>query len=499
MDRHKKTIERRNCHPESWFWETEEGQKWLNLLVVAILYEFAVGEGVGAGKLSSFFKRIRLEKHVGSSPTALLNQIRRLECLLSDYQQVHEEQQRQSGICRDVVAGGDETFFKDLMMLVLMDLPSGYLLMEEVAEERSYETWNERAQNRLDQLGVRVVHFVSDRAKALIKLALEGFGCRSGADLFHGEYEITKWLGLGFRRQFGRIKKQLEKAKERLTVFRKANAKPEEIQKQIREIEQHEAKLQIVQSGKGNYHDALRKISMTVHPFILENSSRQTSEQVEKSLGEQSLEFKKIAENHMIADSKDSLGKFMRQIKDIASIVDIWRIWAEESLATFKLESELHDWLLSILLPVIYWHKQLNKTQNPDLKIVYKKAMERALATWQTHPLTQSLSSNEIERWRSWAEWMADKFQRTSSAVEGRNGWLSQMYHNGRGMTVRRLKALTVMHNFDLRRSDGTTAAERLFKTQFPDPFEWVVSRMGPLPLARRARERVISNPLIPH
>lgn len=499
MDRHKKAIERRNCHPESWFWETDEGQKWLSSFVVAVLYDFAIGEGVGAGKLSRFFKRLHLEKHVGSSPTALLNQTRRLECLLSDYQQVHEEQQRQSGICRDVVAGGDETFFKGLMMLVLMDLPSGYLLMEEVAEERSYETWNEKAQNRLDQLGVRVVHFVSDRAKALIKLALEGFGCRSGADLFHGEYEITKWLGLGFRRQSGRIKKQQEKAKKRLIVLRKSDTKPEEVQKQIGEIEQHEAKLQIVQAGKDDYHGALRKISMAVHPFVLENSRQQTSEQVEKTLREQSLEFKKIAENHVIADSKNSLGKFNRQIKDVASIVDVWRVWAEESLAIYELEPEFRNWLLSSLLPVIYWHKQLNKTQNPSLKIAYKKAMERVLATWRSHPLTQSLSSDEIERWRFWAEWISDKFQRTSSAVEGRNGWLSQMYHNGRGMTVQRLKALTVIHNFDLRRSDDTTAAERLFKTQFPDPFEWVVSRMGPLPMARKARERAVSNPLILH
>ena len=174
MDRHKKAIERRNCHPESWFWETDEGQKWLSSFVVAVLYDFAIGEGVGAGELSRFFKRLHLEKHVGSSPTALLNQTRRLECLLSDYQQVHEEQQRQSGICRDVVAGGDETFFKGLMMLVLMDLPSGYLLMEEVAEERSYETWNEKAQNRLDQLGVRVVHFVRD---GLLRIAINKALC----------------------------------------------------------------------------------------------------------------------------------------------------------------------------------------------------------------------------------------------------------------------------------------------------------------------------------
>ena len=120
------------------------------------------------------------------------------------------------------------------------------------------------------------------------------------------------------------------------------------------------------------------------------------------------------------------------------------------------------------------------------------------MTAWQMHPLTQSFSSDEMKRWRVWAEWMSDKFQRTSSAVEGRNGCLSQMYHNGRGMTASRLKSLTVIHNFDLRCGDGTTAAERFFETPFPDLFEWVTGRMGALPLARKARERVVSNPLIP-
>ncbi len=54
---------------------------------------------------------------------------------------------------------------------------------------------------------------------------------------------------------------------------------------------------------------------------------------------------------------------------------------------------------------------------------------------------------------------MIAKFQRASSAVEGRNGFLSQMHHNGRGISGRRLKVLTVIHNFVIRRPDGTTAA----------------------------------------
>lgn len=91
---------------------------------------------------------------------------------------------------------------------------------------------------------------------------------------------------------------------------------------------------------------------------------------------------------------------------------------------------------------------------------------------------------------------MVRQFHRSSSAVEGRNGCLSQMYHNGRGLTKNRLKALTVIHNYGLRRHDRTTAAERLFGSSFPDLFDWLVSQMGELPMPRKARQRVARNPL---
>jgi len=91
---------------------------------------------------------------------------------------------------------------------------------------------------------------------------------------------------------------------------------------------------------------------------------------------------------------------------------------------------------------------------------------------------------------------MSRQFQRSSSAVEGRNGCLSQMYHNGRGLSGKRLKALTVIHNYDIKREDGTTAAMRLFNTEFPDLFLWMLERMGELPLPRKSRERLTFNSL---
>jgi len=70
---------------------------------------------------------------------------------------------------------------------------------------------------------------------------------------------------------------------------------------------------------------------------------------------------------------------------------------------------------------------------------------------------------------------------------KGRNGYLSQLYHARRGFSKQSLKVLTIIHNFDLKRQDGSTAAQRLFGYQFPDPFEWVLTQVGDLPMPRRS------------
>jgi hypothetical protein len=62
------------------------------------------------------------------------------------------------------------------------------------------------------------------------------------------------------------------------------------------------------------------------------------------------------------------------------------------------------------------------------------------------------------------AKELAAVFQRSSSNVEGRNGYLSLRNHQLRGLDRPRKRAcLTAIHNFFLTRADGTTAVERFF------------------------------------
>jgi hypothetical protein len=67
-------------------------------------------------------------------------------------------------------------------MVLLLDLSSGYIFVEAQAKDRGYQTWQALVQQALGP-AVEVKHLVSDRAKALVKLALRV--CRSVPDLFH--------------------------------------------------------------------------------------------------------------------------------------------------------------------------------------------------------------------------------------------------------------------------------------------------------------------------
>ena len=63
-----RAVARRDQYPESWFWETEDGHRWLIRLVVAVLYIFGLKRGVGAETMSAFFACLHLEQQVDFLP-----------------------------------------------------------------------------------------------------------------------------------------------------------------------------------------------------------------------------------------------------------------------------------------------------------------------------------------------------------------------------------------------------------------------------------------------
>ncbi len=478
--RHMQSAIKRNLQPESHLWETEEGYNWLCRLFYGAIIIFSLQCGIGAEKISSFFIFLHLDKHIGVSPSTIKNYCAKACVLLEEFQNKQEEG-LQSNKPFKIVGGIDETYFRE-MILVLMDLASGYLFIEEESDDKSYETWLEKAKKAADKHNLEFIFMVSDRAKQLIKLATDGFNCPSIPDLFHASHEFAKLFGLNFKRKKAQIQKELAK---QLIAFEllKNSMKDTSVQASI--IKALKAEELRIEEGLSKYHKILRRLSLLIHPFHIIDSCKMNSPVVLALLLNILKDAEELRDAFDISNKKDHLKKFKNQIKDMAALIDTWWLWVDECLKDQDdaMDDEFKSWLKDYLLPKIYWETQAAKTKDPDLKEEYLYASNKAHEKYENHPLTPEFEKKE--EMMVWAKWMVSNFQRTSSAVEGRNGWLSQMHHNGRGLSPKRLKALTVLHNYYLKRIDGTTAAERAFRQKFPDPLEWVVSRMGDLPLPR--------------
>ncbi len=155
VHRLEQARKRRDHHPESWFWETQEGRSWLIRLVVATLYHFGLKRGVGAETLREFFGRLRLETQLGCSPNTLRGLMEKLVQAIDETTAGWEAEGIAHGQARPLIGAVDETFLEQ-MMLVFMDLFRGYLVVEDVAPDRSYDTWYDLVTARLKTLGVGV-------------------------------------------------------------------------------------------------------------------------------------------------------------------------------------------------------------------------------------------------------------------------------------------------------------------------------------------------------
>ena len=272
-------MERRGIHPESWLWETEDGRRWLTRLVVATLYLFGCKRGVGIDTMSEFFARLRLETQMGCSPSALRGVMQALEAALLEMAGTWEQQGCADGEGREIIGAVDETFF-DQMILVFMDLKTGYLLQEEVAEDRTYLTWKALVEERLKALRTHVLYVVSDRAKALIQLAEQGLECLSMPDFFHCMHEIVKSYSLALGRRVRHAHKALREAQEALARLHGRPQEPHETPDATAVVAMRHAEVTHWEEARRTYRNHLETLSLTLHPFRLVDSTPQTSAQV---------------------------------------------------------------------------------------------------------------------------------------------------------------------------------------------------------------------------
>ena len=331
---------------------------------------------------------------------------------------------------------------------------------------------------------------VSDRAQALIQLAEQGLACLSMPDFFHVMHEIVKRYSLALGQRWRHAQQALMKAREALTRRQEAGGAAQHASHEARVLGHvRQAEVTRWEEAQHIYRGHLEDLSLTLHPCRLSDSTPQTSAQVERQLTATGEALEMFAQCHQVPARRDAMAKGRTQVPALAALVDCWWQGVHQDLEPFLLSTTWQQWVHEGLLPMLYWAPQVPRTRCRRRKAKLQEALEAVRVVFERHPITRRLAPPVLAAWQAWATDRVKAFQRASSAVEGRNGVLSQLHHNQRGLPKQRSKVWTVLHNFDCHAADGTTPASRLFRQEFPDLFETVLSHVDDLPRPRQRHQ----------
>ena len=135
----------------------------------------------------------------------------------------------------------------------------------------------------------------------------------------------------------------------------------------------------------------------------------------------------------------------------------------------------MHQWLI----PAIYLQCAADKASSAQQRIALRQRSQVLIDRINSPDSPLFLLAESDKRLlESVATECAQLFQRSSSCTEGRNGQLALRHHGLHRISHRKLKSLTVVHNFYLSRSDGSTAAQRFFEQDHPNLFEYLLTQV---------------------
>ncbi len=256
-----------------------------------------------------------------------------------------------AGEIRPSIGAVDETFL-ERRMLVFMDLVSGYLVFEAVAEERRYDTWHTLVKARLETLGVRVFSLVSDRAKALIKLAETGLECLSIPDLFHLLHDLVKSYALVIYSRLRQAPQALKQAQERLATCQASHPDSPDLQRVQALVETSDAEVKRWQRVHSAYRNHLETLSLILQPWRLLDSTRQRSPEVEHQLHAAIAALERLLQTHGVPLQTKALDKVRQQLAGVSALVDVWwrRVW-QDVQHQVDLTPAWRQWIDELLLP----------------------------------------------------------------------------------------------------------------------------------------------------
>jgi hypothetical protein len=350
---------------------------------------------------------------------------------------------------------------------------------------------------------VTVVQVSSDQAPGIVAHAKDGLGAHHSPDLMHVQQGLHRATSLPLQQRVKQAEQHEQQAELHAfqACFEKAMAQQEprpgrppdfegridSAKEQWRQAEQatEEARQRQQQAS-----EAIRGLGDDYHPFNAAGTPH-SEETLERQLSGRLDVIEQSAHQARLSP------ECVKKIGATRKVLSAWLgtlswFWSQVAalLASSPWTAQEKEFFTQKVLAWEYWRQASARGRDAEHKRRLREVAKHCQEAVEADPLWARMAEEKKQQMLALARECAGRWVRSSSCVEGRNGYLSLRHHGRRGLSKKGLAALTVLHNYWIKRPDGTTAAERFFGQRPDDLFEWLQQRFPELPRPARARKQ---------
>ncbi len=462
------------------FFHSSPGLAFLHRLVLGIHLVCTEIGACGIRLVCLLLKRTGLDRFVGASYGTQHQVNRQVEEAIVAYRREESARLAQDMPAKAITLAKDETFTGGLC-LVAIEPKSNDIVLEQEAHARDQDTWHALMEQALSGLNCQVIQSTSDEAPGLLAYVEHHLGAHHSPDLFHVQHELVKAVSGPMATKQRAAAKAATEAQERLKQGQgqlqgagdapekrgpgrppKATASLEQLAQEAQATRQEFERISV---QREQVAQSIRAIGHAYHFVDLERGVRRNGQLIAADIQAQMEAIRTVAQQESLSQScLERIEKAERVVPKMQATIAFVSGYVRQQVSQLHLTPPVSYALHAHLLPSCYLERVA------QTRTVHAGEPLRELAERLRTPLCEpggalaALSEAEQSALHQQAQELAEVFQRSSSNVEGRNGYLSLRNHQLRGLARPRKRAcLTAVHNFFLTRTDGTTAAERFF------------------------------------
>lgn len=494
------------CPHVAQFFQSGPGLAFLHRLVLALPLVCVEVGACGIRLVCLLLNLTSLDRFVAASYGAQQQVNLQVEQAIVDYRQTETPRLAKDMPRKVITVTQDETFTGGLC-LVATEPVSNFIILEHLAQARDQDTWHALMAPALAQLNCEVIQSTSDEAPGILAYVEHQLGAHHSPDLFHVQHELSKAVCAPLatkeraaNKAFTEAKEQFEQAQARLesTDDQPEKRGPGRPPKAPMRLEQAQQTLEAASREherlarqREQVKQSIEAIGQAYHFVDLERGVRRNGQLIALDIRTQIETIRTVAQHeHLSQSSLDRIAKAERVVPKMQATMAFVSGYVGQQVNQLDLTPPAFFAMHAKLIPSYYLDRVAQTRTVSDGAPLRELARRLRTPLFEPGGALSPLRPETQRELQQQARELAEIFQRSSSNVEGRNGYLSLRNHQLRGLDLPRKRAcLTTIHNFFLTHSDGTTAAERFFGQKPRSMFAAILDSVD-LPPAPRSPQR---------